>query len=69
MDNARPHLSRFTRNFLTTHNNYHVKSPAQSPDINPIEMVWHDLKKYISEITKPGNETELITLKKNYGKK
>ena len=60
MDNARPHISRYTRNFLNNHNINHVKSPAQSPDINPIEMVWNDLKKYISEITKPGNEDELI---------
>ena len=38
----------------------HYKTPAQSPDLMPIELVWHDLKKYLSETIKPETKVELI---------
>ena len=34
------------------------KAPAQSPDINPIEYVWHALKEYIRKKV-PANLQEL----------
>ena len=60
MDNARPHVANFSRNFLNNNNINHFKTPAQSPDLNPIEMVWHDMKVYIGEEVKPNNLQELI---------
>uniref|UniRef100_A0AAY4AL84 Tc1-like transposase DDE domain-containing protein n=1 Tax=Denticeps clupeoides TaxID=299321 RepID=A0AAY4AL84_9TELE len=39
------------------HNNS-VTWPSQSPDLNPIEMLWHDLKKAV-HARKPSNKAEL----------
>ncbi|XP_072571267.1 uncharacterized protein [Paramormyrops kingsleyae] len=37
-----------------------VKTPAESPDMNPIEMVWHALKDYIRKVAKPTTKSDLI---------
>ncbi|XP_069052902.1 uncharacterized protein [Lepisosteus oculatus] len=37
-----------------------VKTPAESPDLNPIEMVWHSLKDYVRKTAKPVTKQELI---------
>ena len=36
------------------------KIPAQSPDLIPILLVWHDLKRYLSEVVKPDNSEKLM---------
>ena len=36
------------------------RSPAQSPDLNPIEWVWSDLKQYVRK-QYCSNQEELIT--------
>ena len=57
-DNASFHtksLSWFNQNGLN-----HFKTPAQSPDLNPIELVWNDLKYYIATHIKPNTMQELI---------
>ena len=59
MDNAPPHISTNTRDYLNNNNINHVISPPQSPDINPIELVWNDLKNYLNENVKPNNHREL----------
>ena len=46
-DNARPHATRLTQNFLTTHNVPTLPWPALSPDLNPIEHVWDYMKRKI----------------------
>ena len=53
MDNCRSHVSRLTKTFLEANNINHFKTPAQSPDFNPIELVWNDMKEYISNVIKP----------------
>ena len=61
MDNSRIHRSFESEMFLAEAGINHFKTPAQSPDFNPIELVWNDLKVYIAEEVKPNNQMELIT--------
>ena len=35
-------------------------TPAESPDLNPIEMLWHELKHHLRKNVKPKNKEELI---------
>ena len=36
------------------------KTPAESPDLNPIENLWHELKEYNQCVIKPTNKDELV---------
>ena len=36
------------------------RTPPKSPDLNPIESVWHELKEYLRREIKPANKSELI---------
>lgn len=51
-DNARIHTSAYTKKFLSDNGVKTVNHPKYSPDMNPIEIVWHllkeDLKRDIS---------------------
>ena len=35
-------------------------TPAESPDLNPIEMIWHELKHHIRSRVKPSVKEELV---------
>lgn len=35
-------------------------TPAECPDLNPIEMLWHELKCFLRHIMKPSNKEELV---------
>ena len=60
MDNASFHTCEDTREWWNLNLLNHFKHPAQSPDLNAIELVWNDLKAYIGLVTKPNNMQELI---------
>jgi transposase len=47
-DGAPVHRARVATNFRTTHQVQVFPHPPQSPDINPIEHVWHKLKTRIN---------------------
>ena len=48
-DNDPKHTSRSTKEFMTTNNiNWWPTSP-ESPDLNPIEKLWNELKNYAGE--------------------
>ena len=47
-DNDPKHTSFTCKHFLQINNVIWGKAPAQSPDLNPIEMVWADMKNYIA---------------------
>ena len=59
-DNDPKHTSRTALNFFQTHAINWWKTPPESPDMNPIENLWHELKEYIRREVKPTRQSELI---------
>ena len=59
-DNDPKHTSRVAQQFFTAHNINWWRTPPESPDMNPIENVWHELKEFIQREVKPHTKEELI---------
>ena len=59
-DNDPKHCSRAARRFYEEAGIMWWPTPAESPDLNPIEMLWHELKEYIRRVVKPRTKQELI---------
>ncbi|KAK3556981.1 hypothetical protein QTP70_022323 [Hemibagrus guttatus] len=57
-DNDPKHTSKSTSEWLKKNKMKTLEWPSQSPDLNPIEMLWHDLKKVV-HARKPSNMAEL----------
>uniref|UniRef100_A0A8C5R501 Transposase n=1 Tax=Leptobrachium leishanense TaxID=445787 RepID=A0A8C5R501_9ANUR len=57
-DNDPKHTSKSTRAWLQIKGWNILEWPSQSPDLNPIENLWWDLKKAVA-LRKPKNVTEL----------
>lgn len=46
--------------FLEENNINYWETPVESPDMNPIENVWHELKHYLRKVHKPKNKEQLV---------
>ena len=59
-DNDPKHTSKLARRFLVKANINWWKTPPESPDLNPIENLWHELKEFLRREIKPTNKQELV---------
>ena len=55
------HTSKLVESFLSFNlvNNWWKTSP-ESPGLNPIENLWHELKEHLRREVKPRNKDELV---------
>ena len=60
-DNDPKHTSRAAQKLFDDSNIMWWKTPPESPDLNPIEMVWHQLKHHLRRYVKPTTKDELVT--------
>ena len=49
-DNARPHVARVVRDYLTQQNVDVLPWPAVSPDLSPIERVWGEMERRLRHL-------------------
>ena len=59
-DNDPKHTSRLAKTFMEENNINWWKTPPESPDLNPIELLWHELKHFLRSIVKPRTKEELM---------
>lgn len=59
-DNDPKHTSRAAQAFFVSKGINWFRTPPESPDLNPIENLWHELKEYIRGVIKPKNKQELV---------
>ena len=59
-DNDPTHKSRAAQQFYASAgiNWWHI--PPESPDMNPIENLWHEMKEFIRREIKPRNKEQLV---------
>ena len=58
-DNDPKHSSKYIKRFLEEKNINWWYTPPESPDLNPIELVWGSMKQFLRSRYKPRNLDEL----------
>ena len=59
-DNDPKHTSRCAQAFFEDKGIMWWKTPPESPDLNPIENMWHEIKEYLRREVKPRTKQELM---------
>ena len=59
-DNDPKHTSGAAQRFLGEKGIYWWRRPPESPDLNPIENMWHEVKQYLRREVKPTTKQELV---------
>ena len=59
-DNDSKHTNNKAKQWFVDNDIFWWKTPPESPDMNPIENLWHELKHYLRSEVKPRNKAELI---------
>ena len=59
-DNDPKHVSGYTQEYFYRENINWWKTPPESPDLNPIENMWLELKEFIWREVKPTTKSDLI---------
>ncbi|GMR40265.1 hypothetical protein PMAYCL1PPCAC_10460, partial [Pristionchus mayeri] len=58
-DNARCHVSESTRSYMANEEIETMEWPAESPDLNPVEMAWAHMKQWLQSNDKGASLTSL----------
>ena len=65
-DNDPKHRSRRAQAFFLENNVNWWRTPPESPDMNPIENLWHKLKEFVRIHVKPRTKPQLINVIKTF---
>ena len=60
-DNNPKYTSRLAQDFITRSGVNWWKTPPESQDLNPIELIWHKKKHFLRTTEKPSTKDELLS--------